>query len=430
MKQIKNAFTLVELIVVITILAVLATVWFVSFIWYSSTSRDSVRLTDMKSIDKWLMFHLTKNWQLPFPENSIDITASGSVVNYQWFAGKKTLNSIWIHDGGIDPVNKSYYIYSLNALKNKYQILWFLENKNTNYTSKETFATNKDKFFHTFWENLWVFLDEETYNPIQNSKTSLDILNSDKNLIIVNWTNDSISGSGSTLYQKFIYSRSSDMLNDQSIVLDDRLLVLWKPQLIWTKIKDISKNEFHADCYVWSWRRDCTSEQVGVDENGVNYIKFNWDHDSIINIENLANEKFPTNWTIIFDFEDTHMGYHTFFDNRNDARNHFFIRRWSSTKYQFAVQIDTNAPYLSATSFDTNVWRNQIAFSWDQNIGVIKLYLNWKLLFEDTIDKSWVPNGQKMEFSWDRFSWKLYNMFLFNQALWNEQINKIYNIYN
>ena len=45
-----KAFTLVELIVVITILAILWTIAFISLQWYSERSRDSVRVTDMKTM--------------------------------------------------------------------------------------------------------------------------------------------------------------------------------------------------------------------------------------------------------------------------------------------------------------------------------------------------------------------------------------------
>jgi prepilin-type N-terminal cleavage/methylation domain-containing protein len=45
-------FTLVELIVVVTILAILATIAFLSFQGYSSSARDSLRLSDLKNISK------------------------------------------------------------------------------------------------------------------------------------------------------------------------------------------------------------------------------------------------------------------------------------------------------------------------------------------------------------------------------------------
>ena len=84
MKQIKNtAFTLVELIVVITILAVLATVAFISFQGYTSSSRDSVRLADLKNISKSFEFMKTKDQELPLPDQKVDITASGTIFQYQ-----------------------------------------------------------------------------------------------------------------------------------------------------------------------------------------------------------------------------------------------------------------------------------------------------------------------------------------------------------
>lgn len=49
-----SGFTLVELVVVITILAILATIGFISTGRYSSRARDSERLEDVASISKSL----------------------------------------------------------------------------------------------------------------------------------------------------------------------------------------------------------------------------------------------------------------------------------------------------------------------------------------------------------------------------------------
>jgi len=57
----KKAFTLVELIVVITILAVLATIAFVSFQWYWASARDSVRLSDIKAMQKIISLYSLTN---------------------------------------------------------------------------------------------------------------------------------------------------------------------------------------------------------------------------------------------------------------------------------------------------------------------------------------------------------------------------------
>jgi prepilin-type N-terminal cleavage/methylation domain-containing protein len=49
----QNWFTLVELIIVITILGILATIAFISFQWYTKDARDWVRISDIKSIYSW-----------------------------------------------------------------------------------------------------------------------------------------------------------------------------------------------------------------------------------------------------------------------------------------------------------------------------------------------------------------------------------------
>ena len=83
MKNIKNnnnlAFTLVELIVVIIILAILGTIAFISLQGYSASSRDSVRISDLASIKIALeLFHLDA-WKYPLPDDA-------ETVTYQWWA--------------------------------------------------------------------------------------------------------------------------------------------------------------------------------------------------------------------------------------------------------------------------------------------------------------------------------------------------------
>ena len=129
------AFTLVELIVVITILAVLATVAFISFQWYAVNSRDSVRLADMNNISKWLNIKIVKAEKLPIPDDKIDITASGTILTYQGYAGQQTLGNIEVHWGWKDPLNQTYYPYSVNPNRNKFQILWYLESNIDNHTA-------------------------------------------------------------------------------------------------------------------------------------------------------------------------------------------------------------------------------------------------------------------------------------------------------
>jgi prepilin-type N-terminal cleavage/methylation domain-containing protein len=61
MKSTNKAFTLVELIVVISILAILGTIAFISLQGYSSEARNTKRLSDLKSIQSSITTNVAKN---------------------------------------------------------------------------------------------------------------------------------------------------------------------------------------------------------------------------------------------------------------------------------------------------------------------------------------------------------------------------------
>ncbi len=79
-----KAFTLVELIVVITILAILWTIAFISISWYSAQSRDSVRISDVSNMKTSLeLFHLNAG-KYPLPDNNQIVSYSWDILWYQW----------------------------------------------------------------------------------------------------------------------------------------------------------------------------------------------------------------------------------------------------------------------------------------------------------------------------------------------------------
>lgn len=144
-KQNNKAFTLVELIVVITILAVLATVAFISFQWYTSSSRDSVRLADLSSISRQLNNYLAKNNQLPLPDNSKNAILNDGLntanVFLQWNIWKTTSWIIWIFDAQ-DPLTKNPYLYSVLKNKLEFQVAASLENSQYSYITPQAYVSN------------------------------------------------------------------------------------------------------------------------------------------------------------------------------------------------------------------------------------------------------------------------------------------------
>jgi len=126
--QKKQGFTLVELIVVITILTILWTIAFISFWWYTKNARDSVRKKDIGSIKTGLELFLSQRGILPIPENAVSITYSWWTVFYHgtFWDGPFT-NIGTINKKPVDPLYDVEYNYAISSTKRSYNIAWIQE---------------------------------------------------------------------------------------------------------------------------------------------------------------------------------------------------------------------------------------------------------------------------------------------------------------
>lgn len=123
-----EAFTLVELIVVITILAVLWTLAFVSFQWYAMQSRDSVRLADIKTIKKTLELSAVSDWNYVNTGSGFSIEYNGNILwNQGLFDLETAIKTKRFSEVPLDPKTKLPYVYSLSEDKLEYQIAGVLE---------------------------------------------------------------------------------------------------------------------------------------------------------------------------------------------------------------------------------------------------------------------------------------------------------------
>lgn len=130
MKNMKKAFTLVELIVVITILAILATIWFMSFQSYMWDARDANRTTSIDELRKWLSLYEVKKSKYPEPDSAITITnwTATWVILKQWTIWKNISDLIKMTSKVEDPLTKKEYVYSVSNNWKYYQIWADLEN--------------------------------------------------------------------------------------------------------------------------------------------------------------------------------------------------------------------------------------------------------------------------------------------------------------
>ncbi|MDD5197883.1 MAG: glycine-rich protein [Candidatus Gracilibacteria bacterium] len=122
-------FTLIELIVVITILVILGAIAFTSLTGYSGNARDSDRVTTLKNIEFGLDLHQIKSGSYPTPENQTGTgTINGNILATVGEIGEGISRIIKINKTPLDPLSKTNYVYGTNSTKSQYQIAVTLEN--------------------------------------------------------------------------------------------------------------------------------------------------------------------------------------------------------------------------------------------------------------------------------------------------------------
>lgn len=135
-KKLKNWFTLVELIVVITILAILVTIWFVSFQWFLRDARDGNRVASVKSIWEWLELSSLKVWKYPEPDKqewqelltwALLIDGQEYEYSYLWEIWETVMRTIWLVKETKDPMTWNKYTYAITKNGKEYQIASILE---------------------------------------------------------------------------------------------------------------------------------------------------------------------------------------------------------------------------------------------------------------------------------------------------------------
>ncbi len=211
-----NAFTLVELIIVVTILSILASIWFVSYNWHTVTVRDTNRIAQLAAIHDGLEVYRTSN-DLPLPENSVEVRSSTTVIWTQWYMWKNNLELIAYNKWWIDPKDGTYFTYYVTKDRKYFQLMAYLEDQANKQIVKnilpETYAADYTNRYPTvYWKKLWILTDTNN-NPIQEvpaikTATYVDLV-TDTWTYKANFTDrDNITGSGYAI-QSMMISRQA-----------------------------------------------------------------------------------------------------------------------------------------------------------------------------------------------------------------------------
>ncbi len=122
-----------ELVVVITILAILATVGFLRIAGFSSSARDGDRLTTLKNVELGLSLFKVTAGTYPMPEadgpSGVSTGSIGGVTYaYRGTIGDATARIAKLNKVPVDPLSKTGYTYAVSGDRKHYQVAAVLEN--------------------------------------------------------------------------------------------------------------------------------------------------------------------------------------------------------------------------------------------------------------------------------------------------------------
>ncbi|MEF2175963.1 MAG: prepilin-type N-terminal cleavage/methylation domain-containing protein [Candidatus Absconditabacteria bacterium] len=129
LKKLLKSFTLIELIIVIAIIAVLGATAFLLLTQWMSKGRDAQRISDLSTIKTALDIALTKNDELPLPDENNVLLYSGTEILNQGLFGDQVVKSIGtLNKVPRDRINGEYE-YSLLYDKKTYRVRTEIENE-------------------------------------------------------------------------------------------------------------------------------------------------------------------------------------------------------------------------------------------------------------------------------------------------------------
>jgi len=156
-RQETKGFTLVELIVVITILAILWTIAFLTLQDFNKDARDWQRVSDIQSFRKWIELYATETGEYPMPDNvDNSVIVATNPANYPWVIGELSSKNARISKELTDPLTWENYKYSLEGDKDSYEITYSIESHSFVWVFKNAYANN---FVDTkiVWNFNWIF---------------------------------------------------------------------------------------------------------------------------------------------------------------------------------------------------------------------------------------------------------------------------------
>lgn len=371
----KKAFTLVELIVVITILAILWTIAFISLQWYSKDARDSTRISDLNSIKSSLELYKLNTSSFPIPDNKTDVTYSWAIAWYQWtFWDNNTVNVEKLSEKPTDPLTFNEYAYSRTSFWNEYELAtvlesWLSYNNISNTVNADWLAiwtayiiwNYNQKFLRTREWSVDYVLAVPSIISSDLSDATLESIIQNSNLVY-NWYNNLPSN-----YDNTQFNRNPDVWFEFS--LTNPLIFTWSVR----DLTDVSNQTIFVT--------NLKSAYSG------SILETSNSYDDIISLDLSDEDEITTlvwqyssnyNWWL----PDLKISYWTSSNSDDDDSDLTFLSSMSLTIKDTPVQVWSNLFFLASEWWwsNYNLWISDWTESWTQIVKDIRPWFDPNIL--------------------------------------------------
>lgn len=257
----KKAVTLVELIVVTTIIAVLPIVWFYIYTSNLVDSRDAYRITQLHSVYDFLKYYKNDK-ELPLPDDYIEVRVDWNVIAYQWYIWENALTTVkykWDISKTKDPKDKIPYTYYLTKDRKYFQLMAYLEKDSNKVVklSNDLYASSDiyvDRFPFMVWNKLWIITEKTTNIPVQEIQSIAAIW-------YIDFTGGLVWNYDLNIDNKYLYTSANNVdlwskIVENANIQNTTIIWLAWPEVCWSEILDINwvdTSLSYDSAYNW-WR--------------------------------------------------------------------------------------------------------------------------------------------------------------------------------
>ncbi len=162
-------FTLIELIVVISLLIILAAIVSISLKQWFWKSRDAKRLETLSVMSKALDMQLNYTSEYPLPDDNVELVYSWETMGYQWKFWPNVVSKLnFLKEIPQDPKDNTYYTYSVWVDKDRYELMVMLE-QDISYFIRKIYAIDyTERYPIVKGDKIWIILLQDN-TPIEDN---------------------------------------------------------------------------------------------------------------------------------------------------------------------------------------------------------------------------------------------------------------------